>query len=260
MIGGVRRSLLGAVVLAQGLVAIPALADTETCARAYEQAQVARQEAKLVEARRELVTCAQDQCPAVLRKDCAGWLTEIEASIPRLSIHVRGADGCDRPDARVWLDDGLAPGAANGLPIDVNPGTHAVKVEADGKTAARSIVLAIGERRKVVSIDFAPENARCGAPLAATGRASLGPAPSGERTSRPTLAYVLAGVGATSALLASGFGISAWSQKAELDDCKGACARRDVDTMERTFLVADIGAGLAVASLAAAAAVYFFAR
>lgn len=50
--------------------------------------------------------------------------------------------------------------------------------------------------------------------------------------------------------------ISAWSQKGTLDDCKGTCSERDVDTMERTFAIADVALVTGVIALAAAAVVY----
>jgi hypothetical protein len=257
----VRSLLIAAAVLVPLATALPASGDTEACARAYEHAQTARRDAKLLESRRELVTCAQDQCPAVLRKDCATWLSQLEETIPRLSVHVKGRDGCDRADARVWVDDLEIENGANGLPIEVNPGARTVRVSLDGITANRSVVVSTGERDHMVPITFAADNAKCGAaPAPATRPPAPADRPMPERTPPKTLTYVLAGVGAASAIVGAAFGVSAWSQKSVLDDCKGACAQRDVDTMRRTFLVADLGGGIAVLSLAAAATLYFLVR
>ncbi len=72
----------------------------------------------------------------------------------------------------------------------------------------------------------------------------------------PALVYLLGGAGLVSLGVGAGFGISGWSQKATLDPCKGNCSNRDVDTMQRTFLVSDVTTGLGLLALAAATVVY----
>ena len=245
------------------LLAPDSRADAESCARAYEQAQVHRQRTKLLEARRELVTCAQDRCPAVLRKDCVAWLSQVEQELPAITVRVRGQDGCDRTDARVFLDDVEIASRSQGLPVEVDPGPHAVRAELDGKVVSQTVVVAVGERRRQVTVGFAPPGTTCGArdpgprPAARPAAATSVPATPPERPRTPALVYVLGGAGLAALGVGAGFGISAWDQKGSLDACRGACAASDVDAMQRTFLVADIGLGVGLASLSAAALVYF---
>ena len=247
------------VVIAAGLGVRPALADTEDCMRAYQSAQRQRMQSKLLEARADLLTCAQDTCPAALRKDCVGWLAEVERTIPAIAVQVRGADGCDRPTATTWIDGSVVARAAEGRPIEMNPGPHSVRAEVDGVMVEQTVVVTAGDQRRIVVLSPAAVAATCGvagspSPVKVEGPAAP-PTREGGRPV-PALAYVLGGVGLAGIGVGTGFGISAWSQKGTLDGCKGACAGRDVDTMRRTFLVSDVAMGVGIASLAVATFLY----
>jgi hypothetical protein len=249
------------LVVAPLFASSPAAADRETCARAYEVAQMRRQEAKLIEARRELVTCAQDSCPAVLRKDCVAWLSEVEAELPALSIRVQASDGCDRPDALVSVDGAEIPRAAEGRPVEVDPGSHTVRATLGKLSAEQVVVIAAGERRRLVTIPFGARGLTCHTADASAPRkvdAQTTAPPSGAESRKiPVPVYVLGGVGLLSMGLGAGFGLSAFSQKGTLDDCKGSCSQSDVDTMQRTFLIADVASIVALGSLAVAGLLYF---
>ena len=246
------------IALALGLAARPALADdTDDCSRAYELGQRFRQQSKLLDARSELVVCAQDRCPAVLRKDCVGWLAEVTDAMPAIAIQARGSDGCDRPRATAWIDGTIVSHGAEGRPIDLDPGPHSVRVEVDGAMLEQTVVVSAGDRRRVVTLSPVGSPASCGvaAPSPFKLEAPLTPQREGARPV-PTLVYVLGGAGLVSLGVGTGFGIAGWSQKGTLDQCKGSCSNRDVDTMQRTFLVSDVTMGIGVVALAAATVLY----
>lgn len=231
-----------------------AVADPEACAKAYESAQAQRHESKLIEARRDLVTCSQDACPAVLRKDCVAWLSEVEAEVPAIAIRVR-VDGCDRTDAKIEIDGALVPSAADGRPIEVNPGPHVIAASVDSHSRKQDLVVTTKDKHRAVTMAFGTA-VLCGP----SGQPSPPPRSTADapQTTRPVspLVYVLGGVGIVGLGVGTGFGISAWSQKGTLDDCKGACISADVDTMRRTFLVSDIAGVVGLVSLAVATVLY----
>jgi hypothetical protein len=253
-----RRSLSG-IALVAGVVLAPPLAhaDPEACAQAYEKAQSMRQDGKLLESRRQLLICAQDSCPAVLRRDCGTWLNEVSAGIPSLALRVHGADGCDHPEASITLDGASVASAAEGRPIDVNPGSHVIHATLGEASTDQTVVATSADRPRLVTIELGTPGAVCSRPGAGEP-AKPGPLDSAPAESRrpPALTYALGSLGIISGAVAIGFGVSAWSQKGTLDDCKGSCAQRDVDTMRRTFLIADLATLVAVASIAAGAVVY----
>ena len=78
----------GAAVIAFGMVLLPGAsargADAKAqCISAYEQGQQLKQESKLSQARKQLLVCARDVCPDMLRNDCEQWLKEVEQTFLR---------------------------------------------------------------------------------------------------------------------------------------------------------------------------------
>jgi len=69
-------SLFAALTLT--LAATAHAQDKQACVSAYEEGQQLRKAGKLTSARARLLTCAQEGCPAVLRKDCTVWVAEVE--------------------------------------------------------------------------------------------------------------------------------------------------------------------------------------
>ena len=261
-----------AVLVAAALVAGDAFgADAETCARSYEAAQNLRQESKPVAARRELLVCAQDACPAFVRRDCSQWLSDIEAEIPSVAIRVHGTDGCDRGDAEVTIDGKPAEKAADGRALELEPGSHSIRASVGSASSEQVVVVSPGERRRIVVFDVGSRAAVCGVsatltlpPAAAPAPVVIGPTPfpSADVSPRktPTLTWILGGIGAGVGAVSLGFGIAAWNEKGTLDVCKSHCAQHDVDVMKRNFNVADVTMFTAIASLGAAAYFYFTRR
>lgn len=232
-----------------------AYADKAECAPAFEQAQRLRQAYRLVEARAALLVCVQEECPSFIKKDCGQWLPEVEHDIPSLSVRVLDRDGCDRPDVAITLDGEPMPGAGGGASLDVDPGTHELLAELDGRKLVQQVVVARGERNRVValSVGTATTCAKA-APAGPPAPAPILEAPRARPV--PVLSYILGGVAVGGLAVGGVFGAAGWSQRGELDDCRGSCRRRDIDVAQRSFLVSDIGFGVGIVALAAAIVVY----
>lgn len=257
--GRVERGLCLATALAVTLGTSSARGDTLACSRAYEQGQRLRSEAQLIRARAELVTCAQDACPSRLRKECIAWLAEVAESIPTLAIHVRGADGCDRPNATTWIDGVLVERGAEGKPLEVDPGPHTVRAEVDGAIVEQTVVVPSFDRGRIVRISVGSNVGTCGG-IAPPRAVPTTPEPPREGARRvPALTYVFGGIGVLGLGVGAGFGISGWSQKATLDECKGACDDASIDAMRRTFVASDVALGIGVLALSLGT-VFYLAR
>src|SRR5687767_3176668 len=61
------------------------------CARAAEQAQQLRLDAKLLEARDQLRMCVRPACPDIVRSYCTRWFEEVEADLPSVVVRVQDA-------------------------------------------------------------------------------------------------------------------------------------------------------------------------
>src|SRR5580704_17589938 len=85
----------------------PIADDKEACFRAVDEGQKLRATRKFVSARDQFIQCARSVCPALVRKDCAQWLSEVEVSLPSVVFGARDVQGRDVFDVRVTVDGNL---------------------------------------------------------------------------------------------------------------------------------------------------------
>lgn len=222
-----------AVSLTPGLAAAD---ETAACLASYEQAQQSRKESHLLDARRELSRCAADACPAIVRRDCLGWLRDLEPTIPSVVVSVRTESGVDLLDASVSVDGG-PPQKLTGAPIELDPGPH----ELVAGTAKQRILVNLGERhRQVLLLQEDPRP----------------PPPSARKELAPWLlggaALVLAGTGAVL------WGLGTSELHDLRDSCGPFCRAGAGDAAQTKLVVGDVAMGLGV--LAAAGAIYLSLR
>src|SRR5438477_3592634 len=138
------------------LAPAPARADSATsaCVAAYEEGQVMRKEGKLTGARERLLVCAQAGCSPVLRKQCTGWLTEIEGAIPTAVLVARGPHGEDLVDVEVTLDGKALAGHLDGKAVPLDPGPHVFHFAIEGATRDVNVLVSQGEHERRVVADF----------------------------------------------------------------------------------------------------------
>jgi hypothetical protein len=251
------RAMFSALVFASPWVATSAAADdVQACIEAHEQAQVARKEGRLLDAREKLLTCAKDGCPAVLRKDCGPWLNEVTSSIPTVVVLAKGPGGEDLINVRVFFDGEEIATKLDGMAIDVDPGVHDFRFETEGEDPVeQQVVIREGVKNHELAVQFGkPETPPVEPlPLDTPPGADVAPA-----RPIPTLVYVLGGVGVAGLAASVFFETSGMSKRSDLDDqgCKPYCPKDDVDAAKRDFLIGDIALGLGLASLGTAT--YFY--
>jgi hypothetical protein len=156
-------------------------------------------------------------------------LATAEARLARLTLQVLG--GADPRHLVLRLDGETLSPSLVGLEIPVDPGTHKVKVEAEGYTPAEgSVVVAEGSVERLelelVALQLPPPSATQ-APRAAlrepgTTQASrtaelTAPAPAATGSVARTMAFVSLGVGVAGLGLGVGFGLAALGDKRTLD-------------------------------------------
>src|SRR5208282_6086778 len=69
--------------------------DKQDCIAESEAGQDKKLRGNLREAREQLLICARDVCPAIVRQDCTQWLTEIIAALPSVVVGARDWQGHD---------------------------------------------------------------------------------------------------------------------------------------------------------------------
>ncbi len=162
-------------------VASAARADDEAkaCADAFELTQSEQLAGRLLAAKRDATRCGAASCPDFVRPECAKLLATIQESIPTVVVVARTSAGVDLADAVVWIDGRRTAATANGKPIEVDPGGHVIRVVVGGVAAERSVVLAQGQKNKLIELVVAPSpptprpvtppTARASSPAVASG-------------------------------------------------------------------------------------------
>lgn len=251
--GASRIQAFLAPLLSVTVTLAPSLAGAVTkkeCAAAYEETQSLQKDGKLTAAREKALFCAQAACPAVVRRDCAKWLGEIETSQPTVVFSAIGPTGDETAAARVLLDGALLAERTDGKAVAVDPGEHAFRFELDGAAPVeKKLVLREGEKLRKVVVSFAaPKVVEPPVKEAPASGVPIGPIVIGAAG----LAAI--GVGAT-------FGGLGLAERGDLErTCAPVCAADRVDSVRTKLLVADVTAAAGVAALGAAVIVYLLTR
>ncbi|HEY3252538.1 MAG TPA: hypothetical protein VGJ91_01270 [Polyangiaceae bacterium] len=212
-----RQSLtLGATTLALALTLSPRQASAATtkdqCVDANTKAQELRRTGELIDARAALRVCVADQCPKLVRVDCAKRLEELEAAMPSITFEAKDGAGRDLSSVVVTIDGAPFTDHLDGSAIDVNPGEHTFRFEAsDQPPTTISFVIHEGEHGRRESITIGqppPEIAKTPPPPAPV---SSVPEASTTNPQHKLLALSLGGAGLVGIGIGAAFGVSASS-------------------------------------------------
>lgn len=211
------------------------------CLTSHEEAQRLRKEGKLREAHDQLLVCAAEQCPSLVRGDCARWVGEVEKDLPSIVIKAHDETGSDVTDATLQIDGTIA--TLDGSPVVLDPGVHAVKVtRASGAVIEEQVLVRVGEHNRVVDLNFARP------PVVETP----------QKQAPPVVPYVLGGVGVLALGSFAYFGLHARSRVSSLrDDCAPHCDPEERPSIQRELVAADISLAVAVVSFGVGAYLYF---
>src|SRR5262249_13965446 len=103
--GLVKVRFLAALLLPYALATTAALADDKAaCLQAASKGQRMRAQHDLVGARDQFRACAAAGCPAIVQRDCATWLTEVDKALPTVVVTAKDAAGADLVNVSVSVD------------------------------------------------------------------------------------------------------------------------------------------------------------
>lgn len=126
----------------------------EECVDANSRGQVARKQGQLHDALEAFRTCADSACPAVVRKDCAGRVEDVERAIPTIVVEAT-ANGHKVDNATFVVDGSPFRPHADGSASEIDPGPHHFIFRVPGKPdIARDVAVDEGARGQVVSATF----------------------------------------------------------------------------------------------------------
>lgn len=238
------------LVVVSGAVAARAQSKQE-CLDAFEAAQHLRAGGRLIEARERLQFCGSGQCPSLVRADCTQWEAEVLAALPTVAFAARDPEGRDVLDASVSIDARPVSDRIDGREVPLDPGIHAVRIEAPGFEALeQQIVVRAGEKNRIVAVTFQPM-----APATGSQRAAE-VAPVMSRP-LPWAVPVLGGVGVAALTVAALLYFPVVSRANELRaSCAPGCSQSEVDSLVVRRDASWVLAGAGVAAIAAGAALF----
>lgn len=207
--------------------------DKDVCIHSAEDGQHLRSTRKLVEARERLIACARDVCPALVRKDCAQWLSEVEVTVPTVVFGAKNGRGEDVIDVRVTVDGSPVTDRLDGSAIPVDPGPHSFRFEGSGYAPVeQQATIREGEKSRLLTVVFP--------------NAPSGPIPTGF--------WIFGGVGV---LGGAGFAVLAALGEHDISNlrstCAPSCAASSVDSARTKIIVANVSLGVGIAAVAVAA-------
>jgi hypothetical protein len=236
----------------------------DTCAKAYETAQELRADGLLRAARDVLRMCVRPSCLPFIRNDCGKWLNEVETALPT-AVFVVQMMGKDLDQVAVVCDEELLTEKLDGRALAMDPGKHSCRFDSPGATSGRiDILIAEGHKNRVIEVQLQPAPAPEPAPEPEAPAIAMGPAPGEDADVEPDPppvepkprrgmllalgATTLAGVGSF-----LGLGLRGRLQERDLAaSCAPGCTARDVSGVRASYLLADIGLAVGVASAALA--------
>lgn len=219
------------------------------CFARHEDAQVARRQGHLLEARAWLRQCSSATCIGIVRADCIEWLAEVERAIPSVVITAR-ARGADLVDVKVIIDKQPVTARLTGAALDLDPGAHQLRFESPPWPAVeRTILVSEGVKDRPIDVEFAPP---LPAPAAPPPAAALTQAPSPYFKRPDRVDYALAGTALVALTTSATFG--AWGLVQRYNEEHGGCApfctEDEKASIRNKLIAADVALGAGVVSLA----------
>jgi len=284
--------LPAALSCAASLGSASAWADDEVCAQAYVETQRLQRTAQFRAARQQAVTCGQDTCSATVRAQCSAWLESIERALPTLVIDARDASGAALASVRVEANGELLAERLNGRALELDPGEYLLRFCHGEQIVEQRTLIRESEKYRTLEVSFGPLPASSAVEVAHAPAPVVVPLPAtsppGVATSLvasrseptpglaplppdaalapdsaapiPTASYILGGLGLASLTTFAVLASSGYTAEQHLrKTCAGACASDEVSSVRSRYVAADVALGVGVASLVAAAAVWFWA-
>ena len=219
------------------------------CLARHVHAQVARRNGELLDARADLLLCSRPACPGVVRADCSDWYSEVNRTIPSVVIAARSEKG-DEVNVKVTLDGKPLTKAADGKPIEMNPGPHKFHFELPPWPAVdQTVVMHEGDKSRNLPVFF-------GDPDKTLAAATIGaPPPAAEYRPVPNSVYVLLGGSVLFAASATVFTLKGFSDKKALT-CTPFCTSEELSKPRTDFLIGDLSIGAAAVSAGVAIALF----
>lgn len=245
--------------------AATAALDKETCVASFDRGQKAQSDRALRRALADLIVCAQESCPSVLRADCAGVLAEVRSALPTVVFAADDGNGHELTDVQVYAGRELLASSLDGRAIAVDPGTVELRFESPGiAPVVTTRMIREGEKSRVIRVSLGGASSSgaegAGVPKG-DAAADRGPsAAPGPR--RSTLGWVLPG--SLAAVGLAGLGVALYTRlhfDSRVDELRGSCApdctQQQRSDLSGTLVASNVALGAGLGALAVGVVTWF---
>ncbi len=233
--------------------------DKRVCIQASEQGQQLRDSGKYTQARAAFTQCARDACPAIVHRDCTRWLSDLAQLWPSVVFGAKDPSGNDKTDVTVSADGKPIASTLDGKPVQIDPGEHVFRFEAQGfAPVERTVLVRAGEKSRQVVAQLGDTRG-----AGAVAKATTPPPTTGTKPDAPipTSVWVFGGLSLVAFGTEAFFGITGLNDRSSLESQPCAktatCNPDDVTSIRTKFTAADIAMGVGIVSAGLAAYLYF---
>jgi len=240
-----RFHCLGSLLLAAGLSLVTAragaLGSAHACIEAHAAGQIERDAGRLRSAQEKFVSCTNELCPAMIRRECVMLVEAVAAMTPSVVIVAQDPEGRALEGAHATIDGERSLPELDGRPLELDPGPHRFELGLpDGRSQSVLVTLRSAEKFRRIVATFAP----VAPPAALPAR-------------RNPLAYAFGGLGVVALGAWGVFALDGRQQQNELDRCAPNCQPSNVHAMRKAYLIADVLLGVSLASFGTGTYLFF---
>ncbi len=186
-----------------------AMSAKQRCALAYEKTQIERARGKLVDARKQALSCSSPSCSTYVTQDCTVWLAELDATLPTVILVATDAAGAAAKAVRVTVDGEALTEPLDGAATPLDPGKHKVRFELGAEVIEQEVTIRGGEKNRRLTATF-----KSTPPVARPSTAPAAPPLAADRAAKgsggvPTWAWLSGAGGLASLGVGAAFGVSA---------------------------------------------------
>jgi hypothetical protein len=227
--------------------------EKDACFRAVDSGQQLRTNRKLVAAKDQFIVCARPVCPGPVKKDCAQWLAEVEATLPSVVLGAKDAHGGDILDVGVSVDNAPLLQKLDGSSIPVDPGPHVFHFEWRGHGSVdQQTLIREGERNRLITVTF-PASLPVSQVSSSENASPTHPVPVGV--------WVFGGLAIAGGAAFAGLAASGQSDANNLrSTCAPDCSSSSVDSAKTKIILANVSLGVGIASLGVATVWFLLSR
>lgn len=225
----------------------------DLCLNDHRRGQQLERSGRLLEAARFYRNCLHPACSPLLREDCGGRLSTVEAQTPTVILAPQN-DGKDLVDVAVYDGEQLLVDRIGGLAITLDPGPHLLKFVAPGfRPASHAIVTRAGEKNRVIVVDLGGDHAERSTPAAVATDGSQPPQPAPRTLRRSPWGPWEYGLFAAGAGLGAGaLGVGIWAiedYRTARNECSPNCGEERINRIRFKTYAADALLALSIAAV-----------